>query len=76
MSIVECTSSKSPLLELISECLDEKQWEEYLKAIDDEINFLIEWEKDMYDEVISCIETLIEAGYFYEEYLEEHLCGK
>ena len=32
--------------------------------------------KDMYDEVISCIETLIEAGYFYEEYLEEHLCGK
>ena len=27
--------------------------------------------KDMYDEVISCIETLIEAGYFYEEYLEE-----
>lgn len=32
--------------------------------------------KDMYDEVISCIETLIEAGYFYTEYLEEHLCGK
>jgi hypothetical protein len=27
--------------------------------------------QDMYDEVISCIETLIEAGYFYEEYLEE-----
>lgn len=32
--------------------------------------------KDMYDEVISCIETLINEGYFYEEYLEEHLCGK
>ena len=47
MSIVECTNSKSPLLELISECLDEKQWEEYLKAIDDEIDFLIEWEKDI-----------------------------
>ena len=28
---------------------------------------------DMYDETISCIETLIEAGYFYEEYLEEKL---
>lgn len=27
--------------------------------------------QDMYDEVISCIETLSEAGYFYEEYLEE-----
>jgi hypothetical protein len=27
--------------------------------------------KDMYDEVISCIETLIKEGYFYEEYLEE-----
>lgn len=27
--------------------------------------------QDMYDEVISCIETLIEAGYFYKEYLEE-----
>jgi hypothetical protein len=27
--------------------------------------------KDMYDEVIHCIETLIEAGYFYDEYLEE-----
>lgn len=27
--------------------------------------------QDMYDEVISCIETLIEEGYFYEEYLEE-----
>lgn len=27
--------------------------------------------QDMYDEVISCIETLIEAGYFYDEYLEE-----
>ena len=26
---------------------------------------------DMYDETISCIETLIEAGYFYDEYLEE-----
>ena len=47
MSIVECTNSKSPLLELISECLDEEQWEEYLKAIDDEIDFLIEWEKDI-----------------------------
>lgn len=27
--------------------------------------------QDMYDEAISCIETLIEEGYFYEEYLEE-----
>ena len=27
--------------------------------------------QDMYEEVINCIETLIEAGYFYEEYLEE-----
>ena len=27
--------------------------------------------QDMYNEVISCIETLIEEGYFYEEYLEE-----
>lgn len=27
--------------------------------------------QDMYDEMISCIETLIEAGYFYKEYLEE-----
>ena len=27
--------------------------------------------KDMYDEVISCIGILIEAGYFYEEYLEK-----
>ena len=25
----------------------------------------------MYDEVISCIETLIKEGYFYKEYLEE-----
>lgn len=25
--------------------------------------------QDMYDEVISCIETLIEEGYFYKEYL-------
>lgn len=25
--------------------------------------------QDMYDEVISCIETLIKEGYFYEEYL-------
>ena len=32
--------------------------------------------QDMYDEVISCIETLIKEGYFYEEYLEEQLCGK
>lgn len=27
--------------------------------------------QDMYDEVISCIETLIEAGYFNKKYLEE-----
>lgn len=27
--------------------------------------------QDMYDEVISCIEILIEAGYLYNEYLEE-----
>lgn len=27
--------------------------------------------QDMYDEVISCIETLIEEGYFYKEYLED-----
>ena len=26
--------------------------------------------QDMYDEVISCIGTLIEEGYFYQEYLE------
>lgn len=32
--------------------------------------------KDMYDEVISCIGILIATGYFYSEYLEEHLCGK
>lgn len=32
--------------------------------------------QDMYDEAISCIETLIEEGYFYKEYLEEQLCGK
>lgn len=27
--------------------------------------------QDMYDEVISCIETLIKEGYFYKEYLKE-----
>lgn len=27
--------------------------------------------QDMYDEMVSCIETLIEAGYLYQEYLEE-----
>ena len=27
--------------------------------------------QDMYDEVISCIETLIKEGYFYKDYLEE-----
>ena len=27
--------------------------------------------QDMYDEVISCIETLIKEGYFYKEYLVE-----
>lgn len=27
--------------------------------------------QDMYDEAISCIETLIEEGYFYQEYLKE-----
>ena len=27
--------------------------------------------QDMYEEMISCIETLIEAGYFYEEYLDK-----
>lgn len=27
--------------------------------------------QNMYNEVISCIETLIEEGYFYKEYLEE-----
>ena len=27
--------------------------------------------QDMYDEMISCIETLIKEGYFYKEYLEE-----
>lgn len=30
--------------------------------------------QDMYNEVISCIEILIEEGYFYKEYLEE-LCN-
>lgn len=29
--------------------------------------------QDMYDEVISCIETLIKEGYLYNEYLEEQL---
>ena len=28
--------------------------------------------QNMYNEVISCIETLIEEGYFYKEYLEEN----
>ena len=27
--------------------------------------------RDMYDEVICCIETLIKEGYFYKEYLEQ-----
>ena len=27
--------------------------------------------QDMYEEMISCIETLIEDGYIYEEYLEK-----
>lgn len=27
--------------------------------------------QDMYDEVISCIETLIKEGYFYKDYLDE-----
>jgi hypothetical protein len=27
--------------------------------------------QDMYDEVISCIETLIKEGYFYKEYLSK-----
>lgn len=27
--------------------------------------------QNMYDEVISCIETLIKEGYFYEEYLTQ-----
>ena len=44
MSIVEY---KPSLLGPISKRLDEEQWEEYLKAIDDEIDFLIEWEKDI-----------------------------
>lgn len=46
MSIIK-DDFKSPWLELISECLDKKQWEVYLKTIDDEIQFLIEWEKDI-----------------------------
>lgn len=29
--------------------------------------------QDMYDEVISCIETLIKEGYFNKEYLEERV---
>ena len=49
MSIAECKLPKSPLLELISECLNEEQWEEYLKAIDDEIEFLLEWESSIKD---------------------------
>ena len=44
MSIVEC---KSSLLKEISEFNDEEQWEAYLKAIDDEIDFLIEWGRDI-----------------------------
>ena len=30
--------------------------------------------QDMYDEVISCIETLIKESYFYKDYLEEKQC--
>ena len=44
MSIVKCETSLLPLI-LDFNC--EKQWEAYMKAIDDEIKFLIEWEKDI-----------------------------
>lgn len=48
---------------------------EYIADIDFQqiMRDFVFWSEDMYDEVISCIEILIEAGYFYEEYLEEHL---
>ena len=42
---------------------------EYIKE-EDRI-MTIETEYNIGDEMVSCIETLIEAGYFYEEYLEE-----
>ncbi len=42
MSIVKCDISL-----LKSEINIEKQWEAYMKAIDDEIEFLIEWEKNI-----------------------------
>ena len=44
MSIVEC---KSSFLKSFPEFIDDKQWKAYLKAIDDEIEFLIEWEKNV-----------------------------
>lgn len=44
MSIVEYDTS---LLKLILDFNSEKRWEAYMKAIDDEIEFLIEWEKDI-----------------------------
>lgn len=44
MSIVKCDTS---LLKLFLDFNNEKQWEAYMKAIDDEIQFLIEWEKDI-----------------------------
>ena len=44
MSIIKCNTSLSTL---ILDFNSEKQWEAYMKAIDDEIEFLIEWEKDI-----------------------------
>lgn len=44
MSIVECKTSLSTL---ILDFNSERLWEAYLKAIDDEMQFLIEWEKDI-----------------------------
>lgn len=44
MSIVECNTSLSTL---ILDFNSERLWEVYLKAIDDEMQFLIEWEKDI-----------------------------
>jgi len=44
MSIVEY---KTSLLKLILDFNSEKRWEVYMKTIDDEIQFLIEWEKNI-----------------------------
>ena len=45
MSIVEC---KSPLPTSLSG-FDDAQWEAYLKTIDEEIEFLLEWGRSIED---------------------------